>query len=102
VVGSAHPAWDLADREADAQRLEHGELVLPEGHATMGTTELDAASDSVLEMPRDSLWPLALALCLALLFAGLVAEIHVLSIVGGVLGIAALAGWHIPREEAAT
>jgi cytochrome c oxidase subunit I+III len=101
VVGSADPAWDVDDRMADAGRVERGELVFPEGHSTVGTTELDAATDAVLEMPHDSLWPLALAASLALLFAGLVSEIHVLAIVGGVLALVALTGWHAPRSEAA-
>jgi hypothetical protein len=103
VVGSAQPAWDLYDRRDDEARLERGELVFPgNGHQTMETSELDAVPVAILEMPEDSLWPLALAGALACVFVGLVADVHALSVVAGALALVALLGWHLPSREATT
>jgi cytochrome c oxidase subunit 1/cytochrome c oxidase subunit I+III len=101
VVGSAHPAWDARDREQDERRLERGELVFAEGHATAATTGLDAAPDDVLQMPAESLWPLALACSLGLTFAALVGELYPLAVAGGVLAIVSIGGWHRPRRKEA-
>jgi cytochrome c oxidase subunit 1/cytochrome c oxidase subunit I+III len=102
VVGSAQPAWDLDDRREDEARLERGELVLSgNGHQTLETSELDAVPVAILEMPEESLWPLALAAALACVFAGLVADVHALSVVAGVLALVSLVGWHLPPREAA-
>jgi cytochrome c oxidase subunit I+III len=96
VVRSADPNWDLEDRSADARRLEHGELVLADGHETVSTGEVDAELERVLRMPTDSPWPLALALSLTVLFVGLIASSNLIAWVGVGLVLASLAAWHYP------
>jgi cytochrome c oxidase subunit 1/cytochrome c oxidase subunit I+III len=96
VVRSADPNWDREDRSADARRLEHGELVLADGHETVSTGEVDAELERVLRMPTDSPWPLALALSLTVLFVGLIASSNLIAWVGVGLVLASLAAWHYP------
>jgi cytochrome c oxidase subunit I+III len=96
VVRSADPNWDREDRSADARRLEHGELVLADGHETVSTGEVDAELEHVLRMPTDSPWPLALALSLTVLFVGLIASSNLIAWVGVGLVLASLAAWHYP------
>jgi cytochrome c oxidase subunit I+III len=97
-VRSAHPNWDPEDR-AEARRLEQEELVLENGHQTLGTTVLESEADDVLQMPEESIWPLLLALALAVIFASLLFDLHLLALIGGLLALGALAGWHQPRRE---
>ena len=47
----------------DERRLERGELLLPDGHETVATSEVEADLEGVLRMPGDSVWPLILAIC---------------------------------------
>jgi cytochrome c oxidase subunit I+III len=96
VVRSANPNWDQADREEDEQRLARGELLLPHGHETVATSEVEADLDGVLRMPGDSVWPLLLAASLSVLFVGLIASSNPTAWVGIVLIAASLAGWHFP------
>ena len=77
VVRSANPNWDRADREEDERRLARGELVLPHGHETVATSEVEADLDGVLRMPGDSVWPLILAASLSVFFVGLIASSNV-------------------------
>jgi cytochrome c oxidase subunit 1/cytochrome c oxidase subunit I+III len=99
VVRSADPNWDLGDRREDALRLERGQLVLADGHQTLGTSVLEAETDDILQMPSESIWPLVLALALALVFFALLLDHNGLAIVGGVLVAGAIAGWHRPQPE---
>ena len=56
----------------------------------------------VVEMPHGSPWPIVLALALSLVFAMLVLEKYGAAAIGGILCIAALAGWHWHEPEEAT
>jgi len=96
VVRSADPNWDREGRSADVRRLEHGELVLADGHETVSTGEVDAELERVLRMPTDSPWPLALALSLTVFFVGLIASSNLIAWVGVGLVLASLAAWHYP------
>jgi cytochrome c oxidase subunit I+III len=99
TVTSAHPAWDPEDRAADRAREERGELALTEGHEQVGSTVLEGEPDAVFEMPESSIWPFATMLSLVVLFAGLITQLWVMAIIGAALVLAALAGWHRPKEE---
>jgi cytochrome c oxidase subunit 1/cytochrome c oxidase subunit I+III len=100
VVASRDPAWDAAARDADRRRLEHGELVYPEGHETVATTPLAANLQGPIGMPGESWWPLVLAAGLGLVFSGLIASLDAMTVAGCVVVVAAIAGWNWPREEA--
>ncbi|HST16896.1 MAG TPA: cytochrome c oxidase subunit I [Gaiellaceae bacterium] len=93
-VTSPYPNWDRADRDADEDRLERGELVLEHGHETPATTEQDAWLEEILEMPSESPWPLLLALCVALAFVMLLWSHPVVAAVFLGCGVLTLAGWH--------
>jgi cytochrome c oxidase subunit I+III len=94
TVRSAYPNWDAEDREADVRRLERGELVLDEGHETPASTVVDAVPDEVLEMPAESPWPLAVAVCTGLLFIMLLTQHYAVAGVFAGLALLCVAGWH--------
>jgi cytochrome c oxidase subunit I+III len=101
TVRSAYPNWDLEDRRADAGRLERGELVFDEGHETPASTVVDGVPDEVLEMPGESPWPLALAVCTGLLFVMLLTRHYAVAGVFAGLALLGVAGWHAkePQEQ---
>jgi cytochrome c oxidase subunit I+III len=94
TVRSAYPNWDTEDREADVRRLERGELVLDEGHETPASTVVDAVPDEVLEMPAESPWPLAVAVCTGLLFIMLLTQHYAVAGVFAGLALLCVAAWH--------
>jgi cytochrome c oxidase subunit I+III len=75
------------------------ELVLDEGHQTLATTVLEGEADDILDMPTETLVPLALAAALAVIFTALLADLYIVAIVGGALTAAALAVWHKPERR---
>jgi cytochrome c oxidase subunit I+III len=101
TVRSAYPNWNPDDREADRRRLERGELVFADGHETPASTVRDGLLDEVLEMPSESPWPLALAVCVSLLFVMLLTTHY--AVAGLFAGLAAvvLAVWHSHEPEEA-
>jgi cytochrome c oxidase subunit 1/cytochrome c oxidase subunit I+III len=101
VVTSPYPMWDLADREADARRLERGELTLEGGHETLGSSVLDAEPVEVLEMPAESPWPILLALMLAGAFALVLTTHYGSALVFVGLAAVVLAAWHWKEPETA-
>ena len=94
TVRSAYPNWDVEDRRADAARLERGELVLDQGHETPASTVVDAVPDEIVEMPAESPWPLAVAVCTGLLFAMLLTRHYAVAGVFAGLALLAVAAWH--------
>jgi cytochrome c oxidase subunit I+III len=101
TVSSAYPNWDRGDREEDRRRLERGRLVLEQGHETPASTVRDAYLDEVLELPAESPWPVALALCVLGFFAMLLtAHVVVAGLFAG-LGALTLAAWHAREPEEA-
>ncbi|HWC33129.1 MAG TPA: cbb3-type cytochrome c oxidase subunit I, partial [Actinomycetota bacterium] len=99
TVTTAHPNWDVEDRVEDARRLARGDLVLDDGHQTLATTVLEGEPDDVLDMPSEELSPLLLALALAVVFTAFLFELWIMSAIGGVLALGALALWHRPKRE---
>ena len=94
TVRSAYPNWDVEDRGADAARLERGELVFDEGHETPASTVVDAVPDEIVEMPGESPWPLAVAVCTGLLFVMLLTRHYAVAGVFAGLALLAVAAWH--------
>jgi cytochrome c oxidase subunit I+III len=99
AVSSPYPMWDERDRERDRRKLERGELVLDEGHATPATTVVDGELDEVLDMPSDSPWPILLAGALGLVFVFLLAGHWTTALVFAGAVAAALAAWHLTEAE---
>jgi cytochrome c oxidase subunit I len=91
VVRSANPLWDHASGPSVA--------VLAEGHQTPETSPLAGDPQLSLHMPGESWWPLGFGVALAVLFAGLVANLNWLAILGALLVALAIAGWHFPERN---
>ena len=99
TVRSAYPNWDAEDRRADVARLERGELVLDGGHETPASTVVDAVPDEVLEMPGESPWPLAVAVCTSLLFIMLLTRHYAVAGVFAGFALLAVAAWHSKEPQ---
>jgi cytochrome c oxidase subunit I+III len=89
IVRSRNPLWD--------EPLMEG--LVNEEHQTVDTSLLDAKAQAMLNMPHDSLWPLALALTLATVFVGLLLRQIGVCLLGGALSIVSLNGWLWPTKE---
>jgi cytochrome c oxidase subunit I+III len=98
-VSSAYPMWDPEDRAEDARKLEHGELVLEDGHLTPASTVLDATWDEVLDMPSESPWPFFSGVALLLVFFMLLSgHLFALWVALGLLGLS-IAAWHLKEPQ---
>ena len=98
TVVSRHPIWDAHDEEHDPR----DERVLDRGRETLGTTPIDAAPDTVMKMPEDTLWPLGAALAISLIFIGLLTREHWLAWTGLAATYLAGCAWLWPRHHPVT
>jgi cytochrome c oxidase subunit I+III len=103
IVNSREPLWDedgKAIAEAEADKKGNRELpnwrVLDEGKETLESTLLDSTPQAILRMPHDTVWPLILSLALAGLFAALLLESRVGSVIALLITLASMAGWLWP------
>jgi cytochrome c oxidase subunit I+III len=99
IVRGRYPLWEPAGIAADD--IEGTALYDPEHprRETLGTTILDAEPQFRRYLPGPSLWPLALALALALATIGSMIDLVLVS-VGAVLAVVAMVGWlRPPRPE---
>jgi cytochrome c oxidase subunit 1/cytochrome c oxidase subunit I+III len=93
-VSSAYPNWDDADRAADRRRLATGVLVLEDGHRQVEVTPVDGYLSGIVDTPRESPWPVLLALALALVFTMLVIQVYGAAAIMGIVCLLILLGWH--------
>ena len=89
VVRSAEPAWD-EPRDPIPLSMEH---------STLTTSPVQGALEVELPMPAESIAPLVVAAGLAVVFAGLLAGVDWLAVLGALVGALALAVWHWPSAE---
>jgi cytochrome c oxidase subunit 1 len=91
VVESRSPLWEEADElpVVTGLRTDRRELLI--------TTALDALPDSRHDLPDESIWPLIMALAVAVTFIGAVFTPWAY-VVGFVLGCIAFGGWGWPRR----
>jgi cytochrome c oxidase subunit I+III len=99
TVRSAEPLWDQPEARDVGYRADDIHDTLAEGHETIGTTVVDADPESILEMPEGSYVPVATALGIALVFAGLISKLFPLLALGGLVFVAGLLAWHRPKAE---
>jgi cytochrome c oxidase subunit I+III len=97
VVHSRDPLWDSPPPAPVADVA--GYRVLDDGKRTLGTSVLDGQPREVLDMPDDSLWPLAIAVSLAALFTGLLLAQPIVIALFGVATLGCAAGWFWPKAE---
>ena len=99
TVASRHPLWeDRLDEEGAVSSINRG-MLLDDGKETIGTSALDAAPNTVLEMPEDSFAPVLLALGTAIVFVGLLLKHWSIVGVGGAAVALAILFWLWPRRE---
>ena len=97
-VASRHPLWeDQLAESPERSRLRRG-LLLDHGRETIATTPLDGEPNLILEMPGDTLAPLALAIGLAIAFAAAVPHDWWLVGLGLLVCAGALLVWFWPRR----
>jgi cytochrome c oxidase subunit 1 len=91
VVQGRHPLWETSSElpVAVGLRTDRREILI--------TTALDALPDSRHDSPDDSVWPLIMAVAVAITFIGAVFTPWAY-VVGFVLGVIAFAGWGWPRN----
>lgn len=101
IVRSLHPLWD----QEELAGLDRAPVYGGRGWAdpvtmqreAIGTTILDATPESKLILPGPTIWPLFLALAVALTFVATM--IHVLLVpIGAIFVYVAILGWTWPRE----
>jgi cytochrome c oxidase subunit I len=97
VVHSRDPLWDSPPPAPVADVA--GYRVLDDGKRTLGTSVLDGQPREVLDMPDDSLWPLAIAVSLAALFTGLLLAQPIVIALFGVATLGCAGGWFWPKSE---
>ncbi|MFP3914571.1 MAG: cytochrome c oxidase subunit I [Actinomycetota bacterium] len=90
-IYSRHPLWD--EQDAAAIRTRAGPALAGEHHRLLGTTVVDAEPEQILTMPGDSLWPLALAASLLMMFSGIIAGFWTLAWVGLIVSVGCTVGW---------
>lgn len=99
TIASRHPLWEAAlDPDQTRSSLARG-MALDDGREALVTTPLDAEPERIVPMPGDTLAPLALAVGLLVLFAGLLVKLWWLAGLGGLITLAALVAWLWPRRK---
>jgi cytochrome c oxidase subunit I+III len=103
VVRSGNPLWDGLDPQAPRPEpaLAWRETMADAPHGrreTISTTLMDAVPDHRLILPAPSLWPFYTAMGLSVGFVGVMVHWSLL-VVGGVLAVAGLIGWHWPQPD---
>jgi cytochrome c oxidase subunit I len=104
VVRSGNPLWDdLQPVAPDAEPTLRWRASMAEAESTeretVATTLLDGMPDYQLVLPAPSLWPFWTAMALSGAVVGIMAH-PVLLLVGGILTIIGLIGWHWPVQRA--
>jgi hypothetical protein len=97
TVRSTEPLWDQP--ELRQRVLLEQERLLAAEHETLSTSVLDADPELLLPMPEESYTPVATALGLSVMFAGVLLSAWPVAIAGLVLAIGALTAWHRSGAE---
>lgn len=98
-VASRHPLWESRLREGLGRSTAEEGPALTVGKETLGTTNVDAQPNIILQMPEDSFFPLLLSLAITALFAGLLIHSWIVIVLSFLFGLAFLFGWVWPRKE---
>jgi cytochrome c oxidase subunit I+III len=97
TVRSAEPLWDQPELRDLVHQARDPEAVLV-GHETVGTSVLDAEPEAVLPMPHGSYVPVATALGVAGLFAGLLTGVIAVTVLGIGIAVTGVLFWFRARE----
>jgi cytochrome c oxidase subunit 1/cytochrome c oxidase subunit I+III len=98
TVRSPEPVWDQPELRDLDHHVRAPESVLL-GHQTMGTSVLDAEAESTLSMPHGSYVPVATALGMAGIFAGLLTGIVPVTVMAMGIAVTGVLFWFRVRHE---
>ncbi|HZX69794.1 MAG TPA: cytochrome c oxidase subunit I [Rhodanobacter sp.] len=101
TVASRYPLWEdqMKMPEGSDRSTTREGLLLDKGRETIGTTLLDAEPVVILKMPDDTFAPLILGLALVVLFAGLLAHLWWVVVIGVLITLMATIAWLWPRRS---
>jgi cytochrome c oxidase subunit 1/cytochrome c oxidase subunit I+III len=100
-VASRYPLWEdqMEMPEGSDRSTTREGLLLDHGRETIGTTLLDAEPVVILKMPDDTFAPLILGLALVVVFAGLLAHLWWVVVIGVLITLIAAIAWLWPRRS---
>jgi cytochrome c oxidase subunit I+III len=100
TVRSPEPVWDQPELRGLDHQVRQPERALI-GHETLGTTVLDADEELTLPMPHGSYVPVVTAAGMACVFAGLLAGVIALTVMGLAIAAGGVLFWFRvrPPEE---
>ena len=98
-VQSLHPTWDQPELRHGNQPPELGGRPLDERHRVLATSMLDATPEAVVDLPKESMWPVVLTVGLMAFFYGALVRIAGLALAGGALSAISVVGWIWPRGQ---
>ena len=99
-VASRHPLWEKRLNEGEGESVLDRGPVLDHHHETLAVTPIDGEPELILKMPSESYLPVTMAVCISILFAGLVTNLWWLAALGAVVGIGIGIIWLWPLPEA--
>jgi len=101
AVRSATPLWDTADPSYRSGEPWQDEYENPDELVRVGlaTTGLDAIPEQVVVLPGHSLWPLLLALFIAVALFGLLIDSGLIMVLGVLACVASGIGWLWPGRK---
>lgn len=106
IVRGRHPLWDQENIHQGDPRLV--KLVSALGRwpltwrAAMVTSLLDGRPEEIFRVSGPSIWPFVASLGMVTIFAAEVFSLHVPALLGGLLIVVAVVGWHWPGPASAT
>jgi len=102
VVRSRHPLWDQADLSEGEPRTRS--LVQALGRwplswrAALVTSPLEARPLEVFRVSGPSIWPFIAAVGLIIIFASEIWSAHTMTLIGALVLLGAITGWHWPER----
>lgn len=96
TVASAEPLWDVAPPDAEATAE-----ISDRRRETMGSTVIRALPEEILSMPGESVWPLALAFSILVIFIAALVESWWLGGIGAAALAISIGAWLWPADEGA-
>jgi cytochrome c oxidase subunit I+III len=102
IVRSRHPLWDqdnLVEGQDKTQRLVQALGRWPVNwRAALVTSPLDGEPQEIFRVAGPSIWPFVAAIGLTIIFASEIFRLHWLALVGALVIVISLAGWHWPED----
>ncbi|HEY7898898.1 MAG TPA: cytochrome c oxidase subunit I [Gemmatimonadaceae bacterium] len=98
IITGRDPLWDQTLEEIHGG-ADDPSRTLTNGRETLATTVTDARPDAILHMPEDSIWPMLLALSLAILCYSALLNVTIVSILAAIVAALSVGGWFWPEHR---